>query len=444
MAFLPEWNRPYKSMSGRQNLRVVRLILQCACACALVSGCDRTVRETRAPLPQSGYVWQRDWTPVVVESVSEAQRRMDGIVVLGAEIVWAGKKPEAIKSSLNWQTLKSATKPVSVALRIAPYAGPFAADDAPARFIATTAKSLMEEAQANGVKLRAFQIDFDCAQKNLAGYRRWLQVLRPLIQPAPLIVTTLPAWLDEPEFSQLIRDVDGYVLQVHSVPAASGNGRAVLCDAQLARQSVAKAARLRVPFAVALPTYRCLAGYDESGKLLSVAMDSIQPVWPRGTRVLEFATDADEVAALVGDWRKSRPELLRELFWYRVPVTTDERNWRWPTLAAVMAGRVPAHKVDVTSQGDNPVDLSIVNVGEADEQRDPTVTVSWSDGSTIIASDALPGWTVVVEKERAIFKPEAGLRLRLSPGATRSIGWLRYDRAPNFRAQVEELGESHR
>jgi len=364
--------------------------------------------------------------------------------VLGAEIVWVEKKPEAIKSSIDWPTLKGASKPVSVALRIAPYAGPFAADDAPARFIVTTAKSLMDEAQANGVKLRALQIDFDCAQKNLAGYRRWIQVLRRLVQPVSLIVTTLPAWLEEPEFARLIREVDGYVLQVHSVPAAPGSGRAVLCDAQLARQWAAKADRLQVPFAVALPTYRCLAGYDESGKLLSVAMDSIQPVWPRGTRVLEFATDANEVAALVSDWRRSRPELLRELFWYRLPVATDERNWRWPTLSAVMAGRVPTRKLDVISQGENPVDLSIANVGEADEQRDPTVTVSWSNGSTIIASDALPGWTVAVEKEQAIFKPEAGLRLRLSPGATRSIGWLRYDRAPNFRAQVEELGEPHR
>jgi len=409
-----------------------------------VSGCDRTPREARGPLPQSGYVWQRDWTPVVVESVTEAQRRMDGIVVLGAEIVWVEKKPEAIKSTIDWPTLKGASKPVSVALRIAPYAGPFAANEAPARFLATTAKSLMDEAQANGVKLRAFQIDFDCAQKNLAGYRRWIQVLRRLVQPVSLIVTTLPAWLEEPEFARLIREVDGYVLQVHSVPAATGSGGAVLCDAQLARQWVAKADRLQVPFAVALPTYRCLAGYDESGKLLSVAMDSIQPVWPRGTRVLEFATDADEVAALVSDWQKSRPALLRELFWYRVPVATDERNWRWPTLAAVMAGRVPTHKLEVTAQGENPIDLSIANTGEADEQRDPTVMVSWVIGSTIIASDALPGWTVAVEKERAIFKPEGGLRLRLSPGATRSIGWLRYDRAPNFRAQVEELDEAHR
>lgn len=437
MPFLPESHRPYKQVGARR-------IAALAIAFALFSGCERPVREVTGPIPQSGYLWQRDWTPAVVESMAEAQRRMDGVVVLGAEIVWAENKPEAIKASINWETLRNASKPVTIALRIAPFAGPFAADDASARFIAATARSLLEKSQTEGVKLNAFQIDFDCAQKNLGGYRQWLAVLRPLLQPIRLIVTTLPSWLDEPEFARLIHEVDGYVLQVHSVPTSEAGSHAVLCDTDLARKWVAKAAKLGVGFAVALPTYRCLAGYDGAGKLLGVAMDSVQPSWPRGTRVLEFATNADEMAGLVNDWRKGRPELLRELFWYRMPVANDERNWRWATLSAVMAGRAPVHKLEVSAAGDNPVDLSISNTGEADEQRDPVVTVSWSDGSAVVASDALPGWNIEVEQGRAVFKPEAGLRLRLSPGASRSIGWLRYDRTPTFRAEVEELGASRR
>jgi hypothetical protein len=104
-----------------------------------------------------------------------------------------------------------------------------------------------------------------------------------------------------------------------------------------------------------------------------------------------------------------------------------------------MEGRAPLRKLEVRSQGENPVDLAIANVGEADEQRDPTVKVTWNDGSVVTASDALPGWTLVVGKESAIFKPEAGVQLRLSPGARGSIGWLRYDRPPNFHVEVDEL-----
>lgn len=376
----------------------------------------------------------------MVESIAEAQKRLNGVVVLGAEIVWEGTKPSVIKATIDWAVLKNATKPVTLALRIAPFAGPFARDDSSARFIATTAKSLQADAATTGVSLHAVQIDFDCAQKNLAGYRQWIALLRETLRPAPLIITTLPSWLDEPEFARLIRDVDGYVLQVHSIPTAGTGSGAVLCDSSLARKWVAKAAKLRVPFAVALPTYRCLAGYDPAGKLLSVAMDSVQPVWPRGTRVLEIASDAEEIAGLVWEWNKSRPEVFREIFWYRLPVANDERNWRWVTLSAVMAGQPPLHKLDVTFVGENPVDLSVTNSGEADEQNEPVVTASWGAGPKIIAADALPGWTVELQPDRALFKPEVGFRLRLSPGTTRSIGWLRYDRPPTFRAQAEELG----
>lgn len=408
-----------------------------AVAGAAVAGCGRNANEASGPIRQIGYLWRRDWSPAVVEAVSQAEARTDGIVVLGAEIVWAGGKPQVIDASIDWNRLSRLTKPVSVALRIAPYRGPFDEDSDAAHSIISTTGRLLKAAQENGVKLAAFQLDFDCAQKSLSGYRIWVGLVRSVVRPVPLIVTTLPSWLDEPEFARLIGEVEGYVLQVHSVPTGQSD-RAMLCDTSLAQKWIEKANRLGVPFSVALPTYRCLAGYDETGKLVSVAMDGVEPVWPRGTRVVQFATNADQVAALVNDLKKKRPVLLRDLYWYRLPVTTDERNWRWPTLSAVMAGRAPLHKLEVRSQGENPVDLTIANVGEADEERDPTVKVTWNDGAVVTASDALPGWSVVVTKDSAIFKPDPGMQLRLSPGATRSIGWLRYDRASSFQAQVAE------
>ena len=412
-----------------------------ALAYLLLTGCDRTAT---GPLPQRGYVWQREWTNAVADSVAGADRHLDGTVLLGAEIVWNGKTPNAIKASIDWEKLKEAKKPLAIALRVSPFSGPFATDNATIQEIARVAKSLLEDAKAHGVSLEEFQIDFDCAQKNLAGYRRWLQTLRPLIQPIRFVITTLPAWLDEPDFVKLIDDVDGYILQVHSVPTLQESGRAVLCDPPLARKWVAKAAKLGRPFAVSLPTYRCLAGYDSNGKLVGVAFDSVQPSWPNGTRVIEYSVDADEIAGLVAEWKRTRPKALRELLWYRVPVASDIRNWRWPTLSAVMDGRKPAHKLEVLSEGNNPVDVSIANRGEADEQRDPSVTVDWNADATLVASDALAGWTLKIDNQRAVFKPTAESHLRLSPGSRRSIGWLRYDRAPIVRARVEEFASTRR
>jgi Protein of unknown function (DUF3142) len=411
---------------------VKRAVIICA---VLFAACNRTAPTVSGPLPQRGYLWQRDWTAAVNAAVLEAQKRIDGVVVLGAEIRWAGKKPEVARVNINWEMLKLHDVSCSIALRIAPYPGPFLADDTIARFIVGVAKSLVDLAVSHGVALSEFQIDFDCAQKDLREYRAWLRALREAVHPLRFVITTLPAWLDDPEFVPLLRETDGYVLQVHSVPSSKVTGRATLCDATLARIWVRKAARLGLPFSVALPTYRCSAGYDAAGKLLSVAMDSVQPAWPPDTRVLEFDTNADEMAMFVKEWRQTRPPQLHEIIWYRIPVATDVRNWRWVTLSAVMAGRKPLHQLVVLQEGENPIDLAIANTGEADEQLDSVVTASWSSGA-IVAADALPGWIVDLTDGRAVFATAAEHRMRLSPGAKRRIGWLRHERPADLQLQL--------
>ena len=57
------------------------------------------------------------------------------------------------------------------------------------------------------------------------------------------------------------------------------------------------------------------------------------------------------------------------------------RNWRWPTLAAVMSGRKPEPHFAVVREGDNPIDLSLVNEGETDEDVPGVVVASWSGAS---------------------------------------------------------------
>ena len=413
--------------------------LACTLIAISLAACHRAPPTASGQMPQRGYLWQRDWTPAVADAASEADRRMDGLVLLGAEILWdAGGKPRVIAADVPWAAVKGLRKPCAVGLRVAPFTGKISGDDATARAIVAEAKSLLADAAAGGVKIDEFELDFDCAQKRLADYRAWVSVVKQAVKPARLVITTLPAWLDEPEFRALVGDADGYVLQVHSVPTARETGRTSLCDPVLARKWVAKAAQLGLPFTVALPTYRCLAGYDaSSGKLLGVMMDSVQPAWPSGTHVLDFATDADGMAALVREWTASRPAALRGIIWYRVPVASDALNWRWPTLAAVMAGRSPAHKLEVKREGDNPVDLSIENNGEADERVACDVVATWS-GPAPLASDALGGWSVRVEPGRAVFSPEPGMYPALPPGAHFGIGWLRYENAPDLQFQVVE------
>ena len=138
---------------------------------------------------------------------------------------------------------------------------------------------------------------------------------------------------------------------------------------------------------------------------------------------------------LVKEWQQARPPQLREIIWYRLPVATDIRNWRWVTLSAVMSGRKPLHHLEVLQEGENPIDLSIVNTGEADEELDSVVTATWNSAATV-AADALAGWTVDITNGRAIFRKAAEHQMRLSPGGKRQIGWLRYEQPVSLQLEL--------
>jgi len=58
---------------------------------------------------------------------------------------------------------------------------------------------LTGEAASRGVALSEFQLNLDCAQKKLAGYRSWVVAVRDAIGFAPLAFTARPAWLAEQE-----------------------------------------------------------------------------------------------------------------------------------------------------------------------------------------------------------------------------------------------------
>jgi hypothetical protein len=154
-------------------------------------------------------------------------------------------------------------------------------------------------------------------------------------------------------------------------------------------------------------------------------MDGVQPVWPPDTRVLEFSANANQIASLTNEWLHGHPSELHELIWYRLPVATDTRNWHWETLRAVMAGRKPERKFVVTREGENPVDLGLRNIGESDDDQVPAVVACWQ-GTNLLASDALTGFEFSHEPTCNTFRVAEGQKIRLPPGASRQIGWLRF------------------
>ena len=387
-----------------------------------------------ASLTQRAYIWQREWTTAVSAAIRQAGPHLDGFVILGAEVAWKDGAPRVLRPRVDWAALRETGKPVGIALRIDPFDA--TAREERTRLLAELAKSLISDARTNGVPCAEFQVDYDCGERKLAAYRAWLPALRAAVKPARFVITALPAWLnEESEMTRLVANADAFVLQVHSVPRRNGGERTALFDPARARGWVTRAAKLGRPFSVSLPTYSALAGYDVHGELLGMAFDGVQPSWPAGTRVVQFVSDAGELSRLTAEWRSTRPAAMAGVMWYRLPVGSGQRAWRWPTFAAVLDGREPRRRLDVLAEGDNPVDLSLANEGESEESLDAAVLVRW-DAPAVAVAEALPGWTLSQSEHEARFTRTEAAIPRLLPGGRRKIGWIRFDQPTQTYAQI--------
>ncbi len=199
---------------------------------------------TAGPLPQDVYVWQRAWTGPVREAVGQRGRQFGSLVVLAAEVSWTPDGPRVTHADVDYALLKSLDRPVGIALRIGAYRGAFAEDDGVARMLADLSASLCSRAVAAGVTPCELQIDFDCPESKLPGYRKWVRGIKALRPGAPVTITALPSWLKRRAFAKLAREADSYVLQVHSFERPAGpDARSTLCDPNAARRAVEWAGR---------------------------------------------------------------------------------------------------------------------------------------------------------------------------------------------------------
>ena len=396
-----------------------------------------------APLPQRAYVWQRDWNPAVTDAIERSRADLAGYVILACEIEWHGKSPRQIIPPVAWSTLRDRGIPVSPAIRVMPRPDPVAGDDATARFLCETARQRLAVIRAAGIEPSELQLDFDCPQKQLAGYAKWVRALRHSISPLPLVITTLPCWLDEPGFPALASAASGYVLQVHSVVSPLGPEHAMVCDPALARLWTTRASDIGIPFAISLPTYRMIAGYDPGGHKLGSYSDAIRPAWPPGTITREYATDLDAMAALVASWQAHPPAHCTGLFWYRLPVDGDHQNCPWPALRALTKGRAPVRSCEarVNGQAPNPqdalslADLSLVNTGETDEIGIGGITVCWSKSDKLALMEPLAGWQISRGDHAVTFLP-VNSSARLPLGAIYEMGWLRFEKPARIHVKI--------
>src|SRR5688572_27907301 len=111
------------------SFRELSCVLTAALAVLAPSCREQATLAPRQPLPQRAYVWQRDWRAPVMQSLHEGRDVLDGCVVLATEVEWRNGQPRVVRPDVDWNALQQWGKPVSAALRIASYPGPFHEND---------------------------------------------------------------------------------------------------------------------------------------------------------------------------------------------------------------------------------------------------------------------------------------------------------------------------
>ena len=378
------------------------------------------------------YVWQREFDGEVAAALRTFEPQLGGVCVLAAEVAWRGGKLEVVRPSVEFAALASCTRPVGLALRIGAYGGTFAGDDAAARALIALAHERLGAARAAGLRVAELQVDFDCAESKLAGYRVWIGSLRAAIAPVPLVFTALPAWLKHADFAALARAADGFVLQVHSLERPTGpRAEFALCDPARALVWTKQADAFGVPFRVALPTYGYVLAFDAGGKFLGLAAEGPRSAWPRDAQLRVVRADAGAMARLASDLRATPAKNLRGVIWFRLPVPRDRMNWHATTFATVLRGEIPTARLAAQVEWNETglAEIVIVNTGQTTEPLPSRVELRWPAEARVLAADGLRGFQLEIragEAQGIVRAANVTPDASVAPGGKARIAWLRF------------------
>jgi len=120
-----------------------------------------------------------------------------------------------------------------------------------------------------------------------------------------------------------------------------------------------------------------------------------------------------------------------------LPVATDNLNWRWPTLAAILAGRSPHEQLQCKLHWteDGLVEIHLLNLGDLDVVRRLEVKVHWTE-ARLVAGDGLQGFELT-EPDAVTARFQTGSTIRrLRVGDDWMIGWLRFDRKCEVQIEI--------
>ncbi len=182
--------------------------------------------------------------------------------------------------------------------------------------------------------------------------------------------------------------------------------------------------------------------FDRDGRFIGLSAEGPSRAWNEGTILRIVRSDPAAMTRLIQEWQEDRPYNMQAVIWYRLPVETDRLNWKWVTLSAVMAGRIPRESLQVEVEYPEPelAEIMLVNSGEADLSSKVRVEVECGQDK-LLAGDGLRGFALAQTNPSRICLEYEGSESfsTISPGERWKIGWLRFRHKMEVEPNVTTL-----
>jgi hypothetical protein len=361
-------------------------------------------------LSNDAYVWQRQWTPSLIDAVRQSADQVSEWRVLAGQVDVQGNWRTF---SPDWAALAATGKPVVAVVRIE---GQLA--DWNEATLLTDVQMVLDTWRQHGLTLAGVEIDHDCATARLPAYAHFLAVLHARMPAGErLSITALPTWLGSADLDAVLAQADEAVLQVHAVQSP----RAGLFNPSAARAWLADfATHTHKPWRAALPVYGMRVSWDEQGRVITV--ESERPTLVTGAGASELFADPQVMQRFVAALESDAPPGLVGIAWFRLPTEDDGRAWSMATWRAVLA-RIPLKAsllgVARARGGTALQDLVLINAGNADVSLPLLVRVN----AACNTADGINGYSVL-RTAHGLFlqRTQSGL---LRAGRQLNIGWLR-------------------
>lgn len=377
------------------------------------------------PVPSAYYVWQLQWNDGVREAVKTADSSANALMVLVGEVNASDAALHLQRGYPDWNVLSKIHSPIAIVLRANAALSDLLQSDSrdnAIAFVSNSLKDILTEAHAAGVMVRGVQLDYDCPSAKLATYKTLVDALRPRLNTVEFSITALPTWLRWREFEELARELDYYVLQVHSLERPERFDQTItLCDTSRIPGYLDRAAAIGAPFYLALPTYGYRFEFDDAGAFVSISAEGPPLTRIPGRRIRTVMTNPAEIAKSVRDVRSRPPHNLIGFVWFRLPVAQDELNWTWQTLQAVRDGRAPeaSFRAEVKNPSPHLYEIYISNTGESLETGNVHTTLRY-DSRDVIASDTHNGFSLLPTNPQGLTGPAP------RPGEPVLAAWFRF------------------